>query len=274
MKKSLILIAVAMVAALTVVSCKNNRKAQSQQPTQEEIQEMKQALADSVLAKIDEYAERLFVASDGTMQFHKLELTEEEKIVKPDYLLDPSFASTLVTKSQKVNALAIYLTEYEIRRSYDMPLDEIKEVIAKLAVELNFSFDFKSIKKDTPVSELIKEQYNNLKERGDLAYFWQFQFATLTESSYILANTDVIFNKMSANEERALDECWQVLHKSIEELAQYDEEMSMVNDCWKKTVIEQSEEDKAVKFANLESVKQTLTDNKDILIARRNALLQ
>jgi len=68
MKNTHILIAVAMVAALSMVSCKNNKKAESQEPTQEEVQEMKQALADSVLAEIDAIAEKLYDASSKSFR--------------------------------------------------------------------------------------------------------------------------------------------------------------------------------------------------------------
>ncbi len=108
MIKNNILIALAMLAVLTMVSCKNNnKKAQSQDPTQEEVQEMKQALADSVLAEIDAFVDEYIDASSKSFKIRDLELTENEKSVRPDYLLDPSVANNLVTRSQKINALVI-----------------------------------------------------------------------------------------------------------------------------------------------------------------------
>jgi len=84
-----------------MVSCKNNnKKTQSKNPSQEEVQEMKQALADSVLAEIDAFADQYSDAASKAFRLQAMELTDDEKQVKPDYLLDPSLVSKFVTKSQ------------------------------------------------------------------------------------------------------------------------------------------------------------------------------
>jgi len=142
MKRTLTLITCAAVCCAMMVSCKNAKTAE---PTQEEIQAQKQALADSVLAQIDAIADEYFVVSESAFRIPEFKLSEEEKMVKPDYLLEPSFANTLVTKSQKVNAMAIYIVELAIRKIYDIPMDEAKEVIAKLAVELNYEVPYDDI---------------------------------------------------------------------------------------------------------------------------------
>jgi len=134
MKRTLTLIALVAICCAMMVSCKNTK---TTEPTPEEIQAQKVALADSVLAEIDAFADEYMLASDNAFFIADYELTEEEKLVKPDYLLEPSFANTLVTKSQKVNALAFYLADIQVRKLYDMPMEEAKEVIAKLAIELN-----------------------------------------------------------------------------------------------------------------------------------------
>jgi len=118
-----------------MVSCKNNKKSQNQEPTPEEIQAQKVALADSVLVQIDAIYENFQKASEESFKIGELILTEEESMIKPDYLLEPSFANTLVTKSQKVNALGIYLMDLAARIIYDMPLDETKEVITSICPE-------------------------------------------------------------------------------------------------------------------------------------------
>jgi len=114
---------------------------QTAEPTPEEIQAQKVALADSVLTQIDAIANQIFDAGSNSVRFKSMELTENVKMIKPDYLLDLSIANQLVTKSQKVNALGIYIVDYSIRTIYDMPLDEAKEVIIKLATEVSSSFD-------------------------------------------------------------------------------------------------------------------------------------
>jgi len=99
--KKITILTMAVLAVLTI-SCKNTK---TTEPTPEEIQAQKVALADSVLAQIDEYAEQFSKTRDGYL-LNLFALTDEEKIIKPDYLLEPSEVSKFITKTQKVNALA------------------------------------------------------------------------------------------------------------------------------------------------------------------------
>jgi len=275
MKKSLIPIAVAMVAALTVVSCKNNRKAQVQEPTQEEIQEMKLALADSVLAKIDEYVEQYIKYSDEGYLFDLIELTDAEKLVKPDYLLDPSEASKFVTKKQKVSALAIYGVEYAVRSMYDMPTDDVIKVIAQLAVDVNHPIADMENALNKPASEVVRNEYKVCKERGDLAYFWQFQNAIMRETDYLFAkNPELFWGKIGEENLKAGTEQWYNFDCAIWALAPYDEEINIIA----QTLISKSEDDitniNQVDYSSIEKCIETYKSDKFDFIARRNALLQ
>jgi len=269
MKHTLSLIALVAICCAMMVSCKNNK---SNDPTPEEIQAQKVALADSVLAEIDAFAEEYMLASKNTFRIPSFELTEEEKMVKPDYLLEPSIASTLVTKSQKVNALAIFLTDVSVRKIYDMPLDETKEVIAKLAIELNHPFipDYEMLE-----SEIIKKEYETCRERGDLAYFWQFQNAIVAEVGYVIAqNPELFFRKITEEQNQAFVKRTIEKNMAMRELAKYDEEMAGVLEIYNNTKLVSSDEEKAIVYDSIESSKQYFIANKDKFIAKRNALLQ
>jgi len=276
MKKSYILIALAMVAALTMVSCKNNNKnAQSQEPTQEEVQGMKQALADTVLTYIDSCVEKLCNATSKSFRIQTMELTDEEKIVKPDYLLDPSITNNLITKSQKVNALAIFCMELGVRKIYDMPQEETKEVIAKLAVEVNHPIEDDLLTNDSPTSEKIKKEYDICKERGDLAYFWQFQVAILTEISYLLVqNPELFFSKITDEQLRGYGEKSPGIYGALNKLAEYDEEMAELRDFLNGLSITTSTSEWENICQSRELHIQKRLEHKDMFIARRNALLQ
>jgi len=275
MRKSYILIALAMVAALTIVSCKNNKKSKNQEPTQEEVQEMKQALADSVLTYIDDCVEKLCDATSKSFRIKTMELTDAEKMVKPDYLLDPSIAATLVTKTQKVNALAIYATELGVRKIYDMPQEETKEALAKLAVEVNHPTDMDFLTSDIPVSEKIKREYEICKERGDLAYFWQFQFAVMSEMSYLVSqNPELFYSKITDEQWQAFSSRFITSINVIESLAKYDEDMSELLEFRNKYYPYVSTAEMNKINQDKEISKQFHITNKDKYIARRNALLQ
>jgi len=275
MKKSYILIALTMLAALSMVSCNNNKKAKIAEPTPDEIQAHKQALADSVLAQIDSLVEQFYDAQSKSFKLKALVLTEAEKKVKPDYLLDPSTSNMLVTKTQKVNALAMYCADISVRKIYDMPIEETKEAIAKLAAEVNHPTDVDLLTDNTEISEKLRREYEVCKERGDLAYFWQFQYAFLTEISYILVqNPDLFFSKFTDEQLEAYGLRGHKVYDAIDEMAQYDEEMEMLREMRDRHRITSSMNEWKVIYQSRESQIQTRIAKRDCYIARRNDLLQ
>jgi len=277
MKTKIILIALAILAALSMVSCKNNnKKTQSQELSQEEVQEMKQALTDSVLTYIDGCVEKLCDATSKSFRIQTMKLTDAEKSVKPDYLLDPTVAETLVTKEQKVNALAIYSIELGIRKIYDMPQEETKAAIAKLAVEVNHPIDIDFLTNDTTTTaEKIKREYEICKERGDLAYFWQFQYAIVSEMSYVVSsNPEIFFSKITEEQwQEFISRFWTIVN-TVEKLADYDDDLSQLWKFRNKYNTQSSDEQTKLVNQTKETAKQFRIANKDKYIARRNALLQ
>jgi len=272
MKRTVTLIACVAVCCAMTMSCKNKK---TTEPTPEEIQAQKVALADSVLAQIDAIFEEYEDASVKGKIWEVVFLTEEERMVKPDYLLDPSYASTLATKSQKVNALAVYIVDCAVRHIYGMPLDETKGVIAKLAAELNHPIDDDFITGyEMSESEIIKKEYEVCRERGDLVYFWQFQNAIIAETSYIIAqNPELFFSKITDEQWQAFVTIMNEKNKAIRELAKYDNEMAAVLEMFNQTKVV-SEEEKEKISASIESEIKFRLANKDKFIAYRNALLQ
>jgi len=245
------------------------------EPSYIDVEERKSALASSTLAQIDSLYLLYQKTLGQSFDFSKLELTEKEKLIMPDYLLNLSASNNFVTRSQKINAMAIYLIERCIKKIYDMPLDDTNHTISKLAAELDHSFDFEYLSSDAPLSEKLEREYEVCKNRGDLAYFWRFQYAIFAETTYLLAQNPELFL------ERISDEQYQAFHESvvnridvIMEIAKYDEEMAMLksfinqNNVWQDNMDYQSTvgtKDLRIKY---------FIDNKDNIIARRNALLQ
>jgi len=255
-----------------MASCKNNK---TTEPTPEEIQAQKVALADSVLAQIDAFASEYITSYENGVRLHTFELTETEKLIKPDYLLDPKAANTFATKSQKVNALAIYIVDYGVRKIYEMPLEEAKEAIAKLAVDVNFPFDTDQYEANAPLSERIKAEYKECKERGDLAYFWQFENAIIKETYYIIVqNPELFFNKITEEQWQEYIKATNKKNAAMRELAKYDEEMADVLEIFNRYRVPSSDEDKARVTASFETCKQHIIADKDKFIANRNVLLQ
>jgi len=272
MKRTLTLIACVAICSAIFVSCKSTK---TTEPTPEEIQAQKQALADSVLADIDALAEQFYDASSNSFRVKTMELTDAEKLVKPDYLLDPAIASTFITKNQKVNALGIYVTDRGVRKLYGMPCEEVDEVIAKLAAEVNFPVDLDLAMGYGPVSEKIKKMYELFKEQGSLPLFWQYYNAVYVEYDYFLAkNPELFFSRITEEQFQAYHTMIVSRIKAIEELAQYDEEMAQLWEWRNKNRVHASDEERDNYFKSVELTKQYIAANGDKFIAKRNSLLQ
>jgi len=238
MKKLILILVVAMVA---MTSCKNTNKQVEPEPSQEQIDAMKVELSEDVMAKIDEYAQKYIDSHKDvrTIFSHTFDvMTESQKMVKPDYLLDLSTVDNLMTKSQKTAALAIILCEIEFRKAYDMPVEEAKEAAAKLMVELNHPTQLEDYR-DLTVSEKIKREYETCKENGDIYYFWQFEAALVTEVQYLIAqNPKQFFGNITEEQYALYAEQINILLNACTELAPYDSEIAYVlNNGFKGAVI-------------------------------------
>jgi len=274
MKRTFTLFALVAICFAMTVSCKNAKKSA---PTQEEIAAQKQALADSVLAEIDSLTDHFFDVSSKSFILNTLGLTTAEKMVKPDYLLDPALVGNFVTKTQKVNALAFYIVDYGVRRLYDMPQEENKEAIAKLAADLNHPIDIDFMTSKEPGSEKLKirKEYEICRERGDVAYFWHFQNAVMVETGYVMSqNPEIFLSKIT-------EEQWQCFcarmsdgMKAVEELAPYDEEMAQIKENRSKNRVAASDEERVRRDNSKEAALQYYLSHKDEYAAIRNSILQ
>ncbi len=265
-----------MVAAMTV-SCKNNKKAENNEADAEVVEAAKTILADDVLAKIDELA-KSYAENAGENSFSSIissHLTAEEKLIKPDYLLDPAVANTLVTKTQKVNALAILVAENEIRRAYGMPIEESKEAIARLIAEIGSSLSIDDPDSKT-ISEKLSEIYNNCKENGELALFWQFQFAVQCEFRYLISqNLDLFFRNISEEQFHSFSQQFLSCREVVETLAEYDPEVKLAWDTYSK--FRESHPDESARheaYKTVEVAKKTYASKKEAFAARRAEMLK
>ena len=268
MKKYYLFIALSMVAAMTV-SCKNNKKAEADA---EVVEAAKTILTDDVLATLDELAES-FKNEENIVDVPSIissSLTEQEKLIKPDYLLDPAQASEMVTKSQKLNALAILLIERNIRIAYNMPVKETDEVIARFAAEVNDPISYDEGMNLTPV-EKTKKAYDTYKERGDLAGFWKFFLATHTEVDYLVSkNTDAFFRNLNEEQYASFLRKIDILSDAAKTLAEYDPEVKQAWDVFKseRVMIDDISE------KTIEDGKIFFSERKDVFASRRANLLK
>lgn len=159
------------------------------------------------------------------MQEKKFVLNEEEKMIKPDYLMDPAeVMSKLETLSLKYRALAVFSDEKEIADLYDMP-DVYSEPITLLAADVNdpaMKYALETSFDSLNVADIyaIEEQY------GRVNYFWESAATMTIEHLYILTKNQEMYLKNFTDKD-AEDITFRVvlLLDAFEELSEYNHEL-------------------------------------------------
>lgn len=272
MKKFYLLFAVAIVAAFAV-SCKN--KAQEAVDT-DAVETVKTVIADDVIAMIDDLLNTYIKGTEDVDMTDAFvpSLSEKAKLVKPDYLYDPKDVNNLVTKSQKINALAILVAERPVRVAFDMPVDEVDDAIARLALDVNHPFNVDDVKGKS-ITERIKNDYEVCKERGELCYFWQFAFAAENACFYLVAHDPELFLGSITEEQYASFKARsQSVLKAVFTLAEYDEELAAIKAvCLEDpTLADKAKADEL--YSTLDKIKTNMAAQKELFEARRAALLK
>lgn len=229
MKKTFLIIAFS-ACALVAASCGNNKSSKTEQNnTDEEITEAKIELAEDVLATLDSLEQKCVEAGanfEDVIGIITSALTDKQKMVKPDYLMDPARTLDLLSLRQKVNALAILLTERPLREAYEMPLEEIDDAIARLYVEVGSPVPV-NMCKGLPVSEIVKLAYKICKTNNELCYFWMFDNAVQYNLLYLISfNSDTFFNNITPEQYEAFNTRIHNAGKAAQQLAEYDSEIA------------------------------------------------
>ena len=143
-KLTIILLAVAIVA---LPSCKNRKNAQNQEAkdyTEATAEELNEEELKANMAALIESAKKIkpvpFVKAtqDGT-----LVLSEKEKMVKPDYLLNPAKANNLATLYQKYRAVGMFTADKNIHHTHEGSIGNLcNDRIAALMQQIITDFHF------------------------------------------------------------------------------------------------------------------------------------
>ena len=206
MKKVFTILSIA-VMVFAVSSCKNKNKNTQEAPDYSNAteQELVSETLEADMANLIESAKQiksvpfLQAKKDG-----KITLSDKEKMVKPEYLLDAKIGSGLVTLSQKYRAIGMLTSDKSIAELYDMPVTDYNEVIFKLLTDINDpaltefytlpSMDIESNKDAFKV--FVDDEY----AAGRINYFWEGVTAGLVEQLFILTRDVDKFMPMFTDE--------------------------------------------------------------------------
>ena len=266
--KKLSVFAVA-IAAMLFTACGGNKKAQV---ADEAIQE-KSFEQEQVEAKIKVELDSLAAAIGQLKQLPILqnaeggiELTEQEKQVKPDYLLDAAVAENAATLSEKYRMLSALGVDKKIAQLYDMPVDAYDKAMAKLMADINDP-SFKDWDDAGTVYEATQNLYGLMEQNGRINYFWQLGATSLIEQLFIMGQNEEKFIA-AFNDESASNVTYRValLIDAVDRLAAYDPEIEPVA----KAIAPL----KTLNAINVEQLKEQLAQAKPDIVAAREALLK
>ena len=181
--KKLSVLAIAFVA-IAFAACGGQKNAQAEESTdslksfeQKQIEASIKMNLDSIASELGKLKQLPF------MQNGVLELTKEEKQVKPDYLIDASVADEATTLAEKYRILSALNVDKKIAQLYEMPTEDYDKAIAKLVADINDP-SFKAIEDTNTLYEASTTLYDAMNENGRINYFWQLASAALVEQLY------------------------------------------------------------------------------------------
>jgi hypothetical protein len=264
--KKLSILAVAF-AAMTFAACGGNKTAQTAEQDdtvktfeQEQIEASIKMHLDSLSSELSNLKQLPIVSKDG-----QLSLTDQEKQVKPDYLLDLSAADNAMTLSEKYRVLSAIQVDKAVAKLYEMPLDDYDKTIAKLAADINDP-SFKTVDDSSNLYETTQALYDTMNSNGRINYFWQIVTTSLVEELYITSqNTEKFIG--SFTDEAAANVTFRIIliQDALDRLTEYDPDLSPVAQAIAPLSV--------LNATTVDELKAQLVEAKEQIISARNALV-
>ena len=229
-KLSVLAIAFAVVA---LAACGGKKSAEAEVATDSLKSFEQQQIEASIKMNLDSLANTLaqckhlpFLSSDKD----GVNLTKEEKQVKPTYLLAPATADEATTLAEKYRTLSALSVDRKIAELYEMPVEDYDKAISKLAADINDP-SFKTIEKANSIYETTQELYEAMEKNGRINYFWQLASAALVEQLYAINQNSEKFLSVFTDESAANATFRVILIlDAVKRLSQYDPDIKPISD--------------------------------------------
>lgn len=234
-KLALLVLATAIVAIAP--SCKNqNKKQAAQEQAKTEISDKERYITEDLKINLGNLLESVskmknvpFISGSNG----EVVLSEQEKMVKPAYLLDPKETDNAVTLVQKYRAVSMLAIDKVVAEMYGMPVAEYEAAIAKLNVEINDPAlkDFiENTKANVDAGENIKAFCDAEISATRANFFWEAVSAALVEQVYVLTQNIEKFMPMF-DDQSASDVTYDFItvHEGILSLIEFYPEMESLN---------------------------------------------
>lgn len=228
------------LALLMVPSCKNqNNKKPQKEAEKRELSEKEQLLTEELKANLQNLAQSAkqlrniaFIQKKDDGSFT---LTEKDKLVKPDYLVDPAAVDDLVTLSQKYRCWTMLGVDKMVCELYEMPTTDYEAAIAKLIADINDPAIDSFAGIDWNVDETVKAELDKFVEAeysaGRAPFMWDAVAASLVEQLYVITRNIDLFMPMF-DDQSAADFTYNfvTVHERILDLMEFYPEMENLNE--------------------------------------------
>lgn len=266
MKKLSVLAIVFVAIALAACNGKKNVPAEDTQAEksfeQQQIEESIKMHLDSISAELGKLKQLPFVQENA----NGLELTKEEKQVKPDYLLDPNAIEEAATLAEKYRLLSALNVDRKIAALYEMPTEDFDKAISKLVADINDP-SFKAVEDANTLFETSSALYDAMNENGRINYFWQLASAALVEQLYVVnKNSDKFLSVFDDDAASNVTYRIVLLLDAVNRLSDYDPEI--------KPVAEAIAPLDVLNAMSVDELKAQLSEAKDKIEAARKALVK
>ncbi len=256
------------VCAIALVSC--GGKTQKEGEGQDTVKSFEQEqIEESIKVQLDSIASVLGGLKALPMleqtKNGELKLTDEEKKVKPDYLLSPNVAKEAITLSEKYRVLVALSIDQAIAEMYDMDVKEYNEATAQLLRDVNDP-GFRIFAQDGDLVVESQEIYDAEVKAGRLNYFWQAVATSLVEQMYILCqNQEKFLPSFDDDAVANLTLRIALLQDAINRLVEYDPELVEVSEAIKPL--------EKLNSTTVEELKADITKMTNDITTARNQLV-
>ncbi len=218
----------AAAIALVLASC--GGKTAGEQNDSDSVSFEQSQIEEKIMMELDSVADEWnkLAPVEGVLSNGKIQLSDEEIKVKPDYLLDLAQIENLSLLSQKYRAIGMLSVDKKVAELYKMDVDAYKATIAKLATDVN---DPAINVKDNSSTDDVKAFYSAERENGRINLFWEASAAAIVENLYVISqNIDKFLPAF--DDQSASDFTYHIalLKLSLDDLATYDNNIKALDE--------------------------------------------
>lgn len=163
---------------------------------------------------------------EGVFTDGKIQLSDDEIKVKPDYLFDPSIVGDLTTNTLKYRAMGALAVDKKIAELYKMDVDSYNTAITKLSTDVN-----DPAVQDANTSDDVVAFYKAEKDNGRINLFWEAAAGVIIENLFVLSqNSEKLLPAFDDEAASNMTYHVTVLKDAIDRLGQYDADIQKLSE--------------------------------------------